>query len=252
MTTAQLTSDLDAAVARREIEAVFQPQFDLASGQVVAVETLARWDHAELGAVPPSQFIPIAENAHIIHRLGRLMIDQALDCLLELREHGTPLEVSVNVSAAQLENIEFYDRLDHDLHEHSLDDGGLVIEITESLPILDVPSIVTRLEDLRRAGLGIAIDDYGTGHSSLSQLDRAPATELKLDQSLVRDTSTEVVQLISAVVELAHFRGIRVVAEGIETHEQLARMKELGCDRGQGYLLAMPLTRQELDELLEA
>lgn len=250
VSTEQLTRDLDTAVKRGEIEAVFQPQFDLHTGAVVAVETLARWDHDELGAVPPNDFIPLAENAHLIHRLGRLMIDQALDCLVSLREQGLAVEVSVNVSAVQLETLEFYDLLERDLSQHALADGALVIEITESLPILEVPSIVSRLEELRHRGLGIAIDDYGTGHSSLRQLERVPATELKLDQSLVRDSSTEVIDLMRAVIELAHFRGIRVVAEGIETHEQLGRMKELGCDRGQGFLLAMPLSRDELESLL--
>lgn len=246
----QLASDLEGAVERGEIHAVFQPQFDFVSGQIVAVEALARWNHPLAGAVSPLDFIPIAERTSLIHRLGRFMIERAFACATSLDAQGTPVEVSVNVSAAQLETLEFYDRLDHDLATTTLPKYAVTIEITESLPILDVPSIAYRLQQLRGAGLGISIDDYGTGHSSLTQLDRVPATELKLDQSLVRDTSPEVTTLIRSVIELAHHRSIRIVAEGVETYDQLERMRELGCDRAQGYLLAMPLTSDELGRVL--
>jgi len=248
----RLADDLPTAIAHGDIYAVFQPQIDMASGEIVAVEALARWNHPVFGPVSPLDFIPVAEDTHVIHLLGRSMIEQAIACLLSLRDQGVSIEVSVNVSATQLEAIEFYDRLDHDLAVLGLEPGALNIEITESQPVLEVPSIVARLWQLRHEGLGISIDDYGTGHSSLRQLDRVPATELKLDQSLVRDTGPEVTQLIKAVVELAHYRGIRVVAEGIETHDQLERMRELHCDRAQGFLLSLPLSRVDLEAQLTA
>jgi EAL domain-containing protein (putative c-di-GMP-specific phosphodiesterase class I) len=174
------------------------------------------------------------------------MIDEALDALLDWRAAGMDISVAVNVSAAQLTTLEFYDRLDYDLAHRGLPRGALTIEITESQPILRTPSIITRLTELRREGLGVSIDDYGVGHSFLEQLERLPASELKIDQSLVQDESPEATGLVQAVTELAHWREITVTAEGVETEEQLERVRALGCDRVQGFLLARPVERDEV------
>lgn len=243
---ALLAADLPKAVARGEIRAVFQPQFDLHTGRAVAVEALSRWNHPEHGPIPPNEYIAIAEGSAIIHSLGRFMIDQALDALIEWRAAGMQIDVAVNVSAAQLTTLEFYDRLDADLSDRGLPPGALTIEITESQPILQTPSVITRLSQLRREGLGVSIDDYGVGYSFLAQLERLPASELKIDQSLVQDESPEAVALVQAVTDLAHWRGITVVAEGVETEEQLERVKGFGCDRAQGYLMARPVERAEV------
>ncbi|CAN5381874.1 hypothetical protein BH11ACT5_BH11ACT5_26460 [soil metagenome] len=246
----RLASDLHGAVARGEIVAHYQPQVDLATDRIVAAEALARWRHPELGLISPAIFIPIAEETAVIHSLGRYMIDQVLETLAGWRSDGIDLEVSVNVSATQLTTLQFFDRLDADLEGYELAPNDLTIEITESLPVLDTPSIALRLDDLRRRGLGISIDDYGVGHSSLKQLERMPATELKIDQSLVQDDSVESLALMTAVVELAHWRGLRVVAEGVETTEQLELVRELECDRAQGYLLGRPMAADELEALV--
>lgn len=246
----RLASDLHGAIARGEIVAHYQPQVDLATGRIVAAEALARWFHPALGLIGPSVFIPIAEETALIHSLGRLMIDEALKTLATWQAHGIDLEVSVNVSATQLTTLEFFDRLDADLAALGLPPNALTIEITETHPVLDTPSIALRLDTLRQRGLGIAIDDYGVGHSSLKQLERMPATEVKLDLSLVQDESVESLALMTAVVELAHWRGLRVVAEGVETAEQLERVRELECDRAQGFLLGMPMAADELAALV--
>jgi len=250
MGEARLASDLLGAIDRGEIVAHYQPQIDLATDTIVSAEALARWNHPELGFISPGIFIPMAEETALIHTLGRFMIDEVLKSVSVWQAHGIQLEVSVNVSATQLTTLEFFDRLDADVARFALAPNAVTIEITESHPVLDTPSIGVRLDDLRQRGLGISIDDYGVGHSSLQQLERMPATELKIDQSLVQDESVEALALMTAVIELAHWRGLRVVAEGVETHEQLARMRELNCDRAQGYLLGMPMPLEELQQLV--
>jgi len=248
----RLVSDLYGAVERGEIVAHYQPQIDLSTNRIVAAEALARWKHPELGLIAPGVFIPIAEQTALIHSFGRFMIEQVLHTVAGWQAQGIDLEVSVNVSANQLTTLEFFDLLDADLTRLDLAPGVVTIEITESYPILDTPSIALRLDELRQRGLGISIDDYGVGYSSLQQLERMPATELKIDQSLVQDESVQSLALMTAVVELAHWRGLRVVAEGVETQEQLELVRELECDRAQGYLLGRPMPQNELEELLRA
>lgn len=223
----RLAEDLQGACARGEIVAHYQPQFDLSTGRIVGAEALARWHHPEVGLVSPAVFIPIAEELEFIHVLGRHMIDQVLATAAAWRRSGIDLEISVNVSANQLTAHDFFDKLDDDLERHRLAPNMVTIEITESQPILDDPAIGARLTELRDHGLGISIDDYGVGYSSLQQLDKMPATELKLDMSLVQGEGVETLALMTAVIELAHWRGLRVVAEGVETTAQLARVREL-------------------------
>lgn len=246
----RLAHDLRGAAERGEIVAYYQPQLDLHTGVIVAAEALARWWHPELGLIAPGIFIPIAEETDVIHSLGRFMLDEVLVTAADWRAAGIELEMSVNVSANQLTAQTFFDSLDADLAHYRLGPNAVTIEITESRPILETPSIAIRLDELRRRGLGISIDDFGVGYSTLQQLDRMPATELKIDRSLVQDDAVEAFALMTAVVELAHWRGLRVVAEGVETSEQLARVRELDCDRAQGYLLGMPMSQGELEDLV--
>ena len=246
----RLVRDLYGAVERGEIVAHYQPQIDLATHRIVAAEALARWKHPELGVIAPGVFIPIAEETALIHSLGRFMIEQVLETIATWQSHGLNLEASVNVSANQLTTSDFFDLLDADLSRLDFRPGAVTIEITESYPILETPLIALRLDELRQRGLGISIDDYGVGYSSLQQLERMPATELKIDQSLVQDESVQSLALMTAVVELAHWRGLRVVAEGVETLEQLERVRELECDRAQGYLLGRPMPQEEFEALV--
>jgi EAL domain-containing protein (putative c-di-GMP-specific phosphodiesterase class I) len=162
-----------------------------------------------------------------------------------------PLEVSVNVSPIQLAAPDFFDLLLDNLEHLGLPPQTLTIEITESLPIIDLPMVIERLGSLRDLGLGVSIDDFGTGYSSIGQLQSLPATELKIDQSLVQDDSQATKELMGAVVGVVRARGIRIVAEGVETSDQLARVQELGCHRAQGFLFSQPITRDEIEPLLQ-
>jgi len=220
------------------------------SGRIASVEALCRWRHPDLGMVAPSVFIPIAEEVGLIQEIGQFMVEQSCLAADEWSRRESPIEVSVNVSPAQLRTAEFTDRLARELSRLSLAPQSLTIEITESLPINDLDVVVHRLDELRQLGLGVSLDDFGSGHSSLNMVEKLHATELKIDQSLVRDGSLETHALLTAVVEHVHESGIRVVAEGVETAEQLEHVRELHCDRVQGYLLGLPMPKDELELLL--
>jgi EAL domain-containing protein (putative c-di-GMP-specific phosphodiesterase class I) len=247
-----IETDLVGAVDRSEIVSYFQLQLDLASGTIVAVEALSRWQHPSAGLVPPDLFIEVAERSDLIHEIGDFMLDQGCRCAARWEALGHPVEIAVNVSAVQLANPGFFDRLMTNLEEFAVQPERLTVEITESVAIVDLEDAAARLQVLRRAGVGISIDDYGTGHSSLNQLLSLPATELKIDRSLVQGRVKSSREQIASIVELAHDRGLRVVAEGVETEEQLRLVRELGCDRVQGFLLGLPLPEAEMERLLLA
>ena len=245
----KLESDLEGAVARGEISAVFQPQIDIRTRRVVSVEALARWNHPEYGYVGPATFIPLAEELDLITDIGDFMIDEGCRLAAELTSLGHRVDVAVNVSAAQLVTLDFLDRVEANLRRHELTTDRLIVEITESLPVIDVPEVAARLRDLRDLGLGISIDDFGTGYSSVERLAVLPATELKIDQSLIRDTAP-IPAYVCEAVDTAHELGLRVVAEGIETEHHFARAVGLQCDRAQGYLFSRPTTENHLRRLL--
>lgn len=247
--TMNLVSDLRGAVDRREIVAFYQPQVDLATREIVAVEALARWRHPEFGLVVPSIFIPLAEANDMIGEIGCFMIDEGIQRAAAWEGLGLDVEVAINVSAAQLRTLECLDRIATNLDGLALAPTKVVIEITESLPVMEVNEVNERLVELRDRGLGISIDDFGTGYSSLAQRAAIPATELKLDKSLIQDPAVSI-ELLRAVVETAHEQGLRVVAEGIETDEHLALARALGCDRGQGYLFGRPMSEADITALL--
>jgi EAL domain-containing protein (putative c-di-GMP-specific phosphodiesterase class I) len=236
-------------VLRGEIVAVYQPQVDIRTGCIVGVEALARWNHPVYGPISPQTFIPLAEENDFIDEIGDFMIDEGCRCAAEWNSLGRRVDVAVNVSAAQLLTLHLLDRVTDNLAKYSLTPDHIVIEITESLPVLDVPEVAARLVRLRELGLGISIDDYGTGYSSLARFNTVPATEIKIDQSLIQasDASTH---LIGDAVDRAHAMHVRVVAEGVETEEQLQRARDLGCDRVQGYLLGRPGSESDMAHLL--
>jgi EAL domain-containing protein (putative c-di-GMP-specific phosphodiesterase class I) len=248
-----MNPDLPGAAARGEIEVFFQPQFDLSDLsdlRIVAVESLSRWRHPFRGLVSPLEFIPEAEAGGEIHAVGAFMLIDSCRSAARWAAEGTPIQVSVNVSARQLDGRAFFDETVSTLERTPLDPALLTLEITESLAILDRAAAVEGLDRLRALGVDIAIDDFGTGHSSLEQLTSLPFTELKIDRSLVQSIGDDSDDAIAAIVERAHARRIRVVAEGIETEEQLDRARRLGCDRAQGFLLGHPVPENEMDAIL--
>jgi EAL domain-containing protein (putative c-di-GMP-specific phosphodiesterase class I) len=246
-----LTRDLPGAVGRGEILAYYQPQFDVRANEVVAVEVLARWRHPELGLVAPAHFIPLAEQMGLIDELGDHMFGLGCDSALDWQRHGRTIEVAVNVSALQLARPDYARRMLAAVEARSLDPRMLTIEVTESTEIVDVSAVADRLDWLKSVGMTISVDDFGTGHSSIDQVLQLRATELKIDQSLVRDDRAEATRMLARVVSFAHGHHLRVVAEGVETEPQRARIEILGCDRAQGYLFGYPLEKVALDRLLD-
>lgn len=244
----KLAEDLAGAASRGELVAWFQPQIDLASGRVVAAEALARWLHPKTGLVPPVDFIPVAEETGVIHEIGDFMIEQGCELAAEL----TDVEIAVNVSPVQLTRPDFAARLIAAFQRHGLNRGQLSVEITEGRPVLDLPDAVTQLERVRDSGVGVSLDDFGSGFASLTQLNALPFTELKIDQSLIHDETEETWSRVASIVSIVRQRGMRIVAEGIETLEQYERVRDADCDRAQGYFLGMPMPRQEFLEFLRA
>lgn len=244
---ADLTRALRGAVGRGELSAWFQAQFDLATSRLVGAEALCRWHHPTWGPVPPSDFIPVAEEDGTIADIGRFMAEEALSAMAEWE-----IDISVNVSPAQLEGSEFTSWLERMLLRLRRPARRLVVEITEGRHLDDAPALVGRLDRLRRLGVDVSIDDFGSGQASLTQARRLHASELKIDRSLVEDESTAGVRLLADAVMVAHDARLRVVAEGVETPEQLEKVRRLGCDRAQGYLLSRPVSRVDMARLVAA
>jgi EAL domain-containing protein (putative c-di-GMP-specific phosphodiesterase class I) len=243
----QLLVDLSGAVGRGEIVAYFQPQIDVTSGAVVGVEALCRWEHPQRGLLAPISFIPLAEDEGLIHGLGAFMLTAGARQADRWHRRGFELDIAVNVSALQLEKPAFVELVAETLQSVSFDPHHLTLEITESAPVEATDATRASLEALSELGVGISVDDFGTGHSTLDQLRSLPATEVKLDKSLVhRHVEAELTEIVDA----AQHRGLRVVAEGVESAEHMERARELHCDRAQGYLIAPPSTPEQLDLLL--
>lgn len=245
-----LQEDLTGAVGRSEIVAWYQPQLELSTGRIVAVESLSRWTHPNLGLLAPAHFIGLAEKSHLIGEIGRFMLEDGCRCAADWLEAGTPLEMSVNVSASQLASADFFDDLVALLERVRLPAALLTLEITETQAIADRNDAALRLEHLRQLGMNISIDDFGTGFSSLDQFFALPATELKIDRSLIQGEIANGGSLVTVIVGLAHDRGLRVVAEGVETADHLGLARDLGCDRVQGYLIARPMPHGQLTAFL--
>ena len=246
----RLISDLTGAVTRGEIEAYYQPQIDVATGEIVAVESLSRWLHPELGMQSPLVFIPIAEEFGLIDEIGEFMLDEACRCAADLAARNISIDVAVNVSAIQLARATFFERLEAVLDECEFESEGLTLEITESRLIANRPQVSERLAVLREQGVGVSIDDFGVGHSSVEQVLALPANELKIDRTIVQDEAATGGALLATIVRLATGRGLRTVAEGVETQAQLDRVRDVGCDRAQGYMIGKPMPNDKLNDLL--
>jgi diguanylate cyclase (GGDEF)-like protein/PAS domain S-box-containing protein len=240
----QLDADLHHAMDRGEIVAYFQPQYDSRAGHLTGYEALARWHHPEHGSLPPDRFIPLAEADGLIDRLGDEILEQACR-FADLVAADRPLQMEVNVSARQLSTAGLADRIGRVLAGYPDRAWTLSVEITESALILDQDLVRTELAAIRGLGVGVSIDDFGSGYSSLSQLRDLPATELKIDQSFVHREDAVGTSLLTAIIALAHSLDLTVVAEGIETESQLGTLRTLGCERLQGMYLCPPLVAEE-------
>jgi diguanylate cyclase (GGDEF)-like protein/PAS domain S-box-containing protein len=249
---------LRRALTRHELRVVYQPTISLETGLIVGVEALLRWEHPERGPLVPSEFIEVAEETGLIVPIGMWVLEQA--CRQAQRWHAAraddqPMFVSVNLSGRQLDTAALVDNVASILERTGLDPSLLGLEITESVVMRDPEVSTTLLRALKDLGVRLAVDDFGTGYSSLAYLRRFPVELLKVDRAFVDglDAQTgdaEDRAIVAAVVSLAHTLGMKAIAEGVETQEQLSELRALGCDMAQGFLMAKPLTPHALDELL--
>ena len=244
----ELLRDLKRALAERQLELYYQPKVHAPSGQITGVEALVRWHHPQRGMISPGTFIPIAERFGLIGALGDWVIDQACRQIGAWRDEGLRMRMSINLSVHQLRlgNLSLHIR--QALERHRIPPQLLTVELTESVAMDDAEGTIRTIEALSAMGLNISIDDFGTGHSSLSYLRRLNVGELKIDRSFVFDleSSKDARAVVDAIVRLAQALGLKVVAEGVETEAQGAILRSLGCDELQGYLFAKPMSAGSL------
>ncbi|MFD2366615.1 putative bifunctional diguanylate cyclase/phosphodiesterase [Pseudoduganella sp. GCM10020061] len=251
---ARLKQQLALAVERNELLLHFQPRVDLRTGRVCSMEALLRWQHPEMGFVPPSDFIPLAESGALIHRIGDLVVEKACAQLSAWRAMGLQLvPVSINVSPRQFEQGGVHRMLAAQLALHKLSPRLIEVEITESAMMGEQKHILEQLAAIRKLGVKLHVDDFGSGYSSLSQLALLRMDVLKVDRSFTAglSKSPEGRVFYQAIVSMAHALGMAIVAEGVETEEQLRVVRELGCDEAQGYHLGRPAPADQVAPFLE-
>jgi len=253
----QMETDLRQAADRHEFCNWYQLIVNLKTAQVRGLEALVRWRHPSNRLIEPGEFISIAEETGIIIPLGRQVLKQACRQLYawqQLDASETPLMVSVNLSRKQLLQTDLISDIREELDDVGIDPSCLKLEITESMVMLNPERAKTTLRELKALGVRIAMDDFGTGYSSLSYLHKLPLDALKVDRSFVSqiESDAEKLEIVRTIITLAHNLGLEVIAEGIETREQMFILRELGCELGQGYLFSRPLDADAATDLLIA
>jgi len=245
-----LVEDLRLAIEERQLELHYQPQVDVATGELVAVEALVRWPHPRMGNIPPLDFLPLAEDADLMDPLTEAVLDEALGQCVAWRRQGVELTVAVNVSATNLLSPVFPSVVSKLLDEHGLAPAALAIEITETTAMVDFHRCKAAIQELHDLGLTVSVDDFGAGVTSLAYLNSLAVGELKLDRTFISGLAEarqpRDLALVRSTIDLAHALGLRVVAEGVEDEESFDLLAELGCDLAQGYLISKPLPPDEL------
>jgi len=250
-----LESKLRRALERGEFSLHYQPQVDLRTNRIFGCEALIRWNDAELGMIAPGKFIPLAEETGLIVPIGEWVVRTACLQTKAWQNAGLPtVTVAVNISARQFREKNLLQAVAKILAETGLDPAQLELEVTESVIMHDAQHVIAALQAFRDMGVKLSVDDFGTGYSSLSYLKRFPVDRLKIDQSFVRDITTDAddAAIAQAVITLGHTMNLRVIAEGVETPEQLAFLRRNQCDEMQGYLFGKPMPAHEFGKLLES
>jgi len=246
----QLEMDLREALNEEMLHMVYQPQVD-AQGRMRGVEALVRWNHPEKGLIPPNAFVVLAEESGLIAQLGAFTVGRVF---AETRNwHGVP--VAINVSALQLRSPNFMAMISRLVAQHAIDPRQYEFEITETVLLGDDAATRDNIATLKQEGFAIALDDFGTGYSSLSSLQRFAVDRIKIDRAFVRnldDEDEDAIRLIQAIIQLAQALDLDVIAEGVETEGQRARLLECGCDHFQGFLFSRPVSAEALGQMIEA
>jgi diguanylate cyclase (GGDEF)-like protein/PAS domain S-box-containing protein len=254
LTRLQLETDLRRAIERKEFRVYYQPIVSLTSGSILGFEALLRWQHPERGLLNPADFISLAEETGLIFSIGKWVLYEACRQMQAWRicHHSNLLEkISVNLSLKQFSQPDLIEQIGQILHSTGLDAGTLVLEITESIIVANSDNVTATLLQLREMGIDLSIDDFGTGYSSLSRLYNFPISVLKIDRSFISPMSanSKNLEIIEIIVTLAHKLGVDVLAEGVETKEQLTLLRKLKCKYGQGHFFSVPLNSSAAEAL---
>jgi EAL domain-containing protein (putative c-di-GMP-specific phosphodiesterase class I) len=248
-------SDLRRALPQKQFELHYQPKMDVATDRVNSVEALLRWRNPSRGVIGPLEFMPIAQEAGLMSSISEWVLNEACRQAREWQVAGLPfVRIAVNISPIQFRQSRFLESVRTALSEHHLEPRFLEIELTETAIMDQAESSVTILEELSRMGVLVSIDDFGAGYSSMSYLRRLPIDKLKIDQSLIQDLTThsDATSIVTAIISLAHSLRLKVVAEGVETKEQLQELRALGCDQYQGFYRSAAVPPGEIERLLTA
>jgi diguanylate cyclase (GGDEF)-like protein/PAS domain S-box-containing protein len=246
-----MENSLRRAIERQEFVLHYQPQVDIKSGSVVGAEALIRWNHPDLGLVMPGEFIPIAEERGLIVPIGAWVIEEAARQAAVWHNSGTSMPIAVNVSAVQFRQKDFVEELANSVRSHGIAPDRLELELTESIVMRDAESTIKVLQKLHDLGFQLSIDDFGTGYSSLNYLRRFPIDKIKIDQSFMRAARHDegAAGIVTAIIALARGLKLKVIAEGVETREQLEILRVQGCDEAQGFLFSRALGPEEFQKL---
>jgi EAL domain-containing protein (putative c-di-GMP-specific phosphodiesterase class I) len=249
-----MRADLEAAIRKQELRLAYQPIVDLTTGSILGFEALVRWEHTLRGWLSPALFVPFAEETGLINDIGRWVLQEAVrQCGEWKRLHGDaldPFKVTVNLSAKQLEEPGLTNDVRKALESQDVDPSLIVLEITETAMMRTEPE---RLQELRDLGIRLAIDDFGTGYSSLASLHKLPVDVLKIDRlfvTAITDEKDNSSPFVSTIVSLGNALGMQIIVEGIETMEQLDRIRELGCNSAQGFYFSKPLRPKDAGKVL--
>ncbi|MFW6415288.1 MAG: putative bifunctional diguanylate cyclase/phosphodiesterase, partial [Thermodesulfobacteriota bacterium] len=250
----QMEKDLRHALENREFLLFYQPILDLSRERILGVESLIRWQHPEKGMVSPADFIPLAEDTELIIPIGKMVLQETCRQLKKWQEQFSMpgLIASVNLSPLQLKQKDLTDTLLHELESNALDPQTLKLEITESVIMQDLEKSVNLLNTFREIGVTMAIDDFGTGYSSLSYLQKFPIDNIKIDRSFIwtmQEGDNNYI-LVKAITNMAANLNLQIIAEGIETRDQLRLLQGLGCEYGQGFYFSKPQPPEKMEEML--
>ena len=248
-----IENELRIGLKEKQFVVYYQPQVDSRTHQVVGYEALLRWFHPTEGAIPPDKFIPIAEATGLIVELGEWVLQESCDFAVRLAEQGLENNISINLSARQFKDSSLVTTLSKMIIKSGVSAKRLHLELTESMLMGNVEAAITQLHELKALGISISIDDFGTGYSSLSYLKRFPVDILKIDRSFVKDIpeDTNDMEITAAIIAMAQKLKLDVVAEGVETIEQMQFLQNNNCFIVQGYYFSKPIAEHELPNLYE-